>query len=137
MDDAYGRTYPNGDYYEFATGIMYYANGATGYFDYAPDMGGDAGVIPDQALANEAAVAADDGWTLKGFTDGLLQLGYTAAQLATLYQNVEASKQLTPVALTNLQQERQYLQQHSATQNTMWLWAAIGVGLVLVVANRR
>lgn len=88
-------------------------------------------------LTTQAATVADDGWTLKDFTDGLLQLGYTAAQLVTLYQNVETSQHLTPVALQNLAQERAYLQQQSAKQNTMWLWAAIGVGLVLVVAQRR
>ncbi len=131
--------YPNGDFYDYESGIMYYADGTAEFMESPPPISdyGTADTSNNTVLANQAATVADDSSNLKGFSDGLMQLGYTAAQLVTLYQNVESSKKLTPVALTNLQQERASLQQQNQQQNTMWLGVAVAVGLVFVFASRR
>lgn len=89
----------------------------------------------DPVLADQAASAAEQG-TLDQFSSSLLKLGTTASQLAMLYQNVQSSKQLTPIALNNLQKQQTYLQTQTQSSQTMWMWVAIAAGAFLVLSRR-
>lgn len=111
--------------------LMVDDNGNFTIYDYAYDDTQSS----DQAVIDQAAAAAESGG-LQDFTNGLLQLGTTFAQLAMLYQNVESSRQLTPTALQNLQAERTYLTQQTQTSQTMWMWVALAAAGLLIISRR-
>lgn len=98
--------------------------------------GGGAAAPDNVELVNQAQTAAEGGW-LDSFSDGLLKIGTTASQLAMLYQNVQSSRQLTPVALQNLQAERAYLQTQTQSSQTMWMWVALAAAAGLVLMRGR
>lgn len=101
------------------------------------NFSGGGATAPDNVeLVNQAQTAAEGGW-LDTFSDGLLKLGTTASQLAMLYQNVQSSRQLTPVALQNLQAERAYLQTQTQSSQTMWMWVALAAAAGLVLMRGR
>ena len=124
----------DGDWFDPADGTVFLASDGQ-WHDQIATMG--PGI--DSGEAEQTVIqAASEGWNIGELSNNLLSLGYTAAQLAMLYQNVRSSSQATPQVLSYLQQENAALQVNSASKNQMLMWAAIGVGvLVLVMGNRR
>lgn len=133
--------YPDGSYYDLDASIMYYADGTSEYMDTPPNLDDPAYAYypPAASIADlqaQAASAAEAG-TLDTFSQNLLKLGTTAAQLAMFYQNVQSSKQLTPVALQNLAQERAALQTQSQSSQTTWMWVGLAAAAALVFVRER
>jgi len=130
--DANGYTFlGNGIWSDPSDGSLY--SESTGQWTYP-----QTALPATSDVANELSTAVSSGSAVGDFTNGLMQLGYTAAQIAMLYQNVKTSAQATPQMLTALQQEQAYLQQRTASSNTMWMWVGVaGLGLLFFMQYRR
>ena len=131
-NDQVGYVDENG--YEFrGNGIWYDATDGSFY-----DERTGVWTYPTSEAAADIATAATSGSTIGSFTNGLMQLGYTAAQIAMLYQNVKSSAQTTPATLAYLQQENAYLKQRTGTDTSTWMIVGVaGLALLFLMQNSR
>jgi len=98
---------------------------------------GSTTVTPNDVstAATQIQQAATSGADIGTVTKDLMQLGYTAAQLAMLYQNVKVSSQATPQMLQYLGQENAYLQQSNQGGFNIALIAALGILAVVLLKD--
>lgn len=87
-------------------------------------------------VAAQAQQAASAGTDVTTFTNDLLKLGYTAAQLVTLFQNVKTSQQATPQMLQYLAQANATLQQSTQTSFNVWLGVGVAIGAIFLLSDR-
>jgi len=96
-----------------------------------------ASATDQSQVTNLLSQATNQGWSAGQLTQTLLGLGYTAAQLASLYQNVKISGQATPQMLQLLGQENAALQQNTQGSNTTWMLIGAGLIAVFLLTDRR
>ncbi len=94
-------------------------------------------LYPDTIVADITDVASEGNIQLGLLTANLLDLGYTAAQISQLYNNVKSTSTTTPQILDYLQRENSYLQQNYMSNSRLWMFVLLGGGALLLLTDRR
>ena len=100
---------------------------------------GTAPVLPlyPDTIVEDITAAAAAGTPMGTLTAQMLQLGYTAAQISQLYNNVKSTATTTPQIFDYLQRENSYLQQQYLDNSRVWMWVLLGGGALLLLSDRR